>query len=498
MQIGFICLARACRQPTLDLSNAMQTTTQVLLLATGLSAVLAGAGLTRAGESTAPAGGGAGKQTFDVRDYGARGDGATLDTEAVNLAIARCAEAGGGQVLFPPGRYLCGTIHLRSHLALWLAAGATLVGTTNLALYQAPGVPSFMPEARWGNRHRGLIVGENAEDITIAGQGVIDGNKVFDAAGEERMRGPHTITFVNCRGFTLRDVSIVDSANYAVFFQASDDVDIRDVTIRGGWDGVHFRGAPERWCRHVNITGCRFYTGDDSIAGRYWDNVVIAGCIVNSSCNGIRLIGPATRLIVDHCLFYGPGLQPHRSSNRTNMLSGVILQPGAWDRTQGLLDEVLLANNTMHNVASPVTLWTKPGNPVNRVTVTGLTATGVYRSALSVESWSEAPITNVVLRVASIEFSGGGRAEQAKERVKSPGVDCRPLPAWGIYARNVGQLTLEDVRLSLAGDDLRPVVMADQVQRLNLDAVRFAHVSGVTQPVITTNVGKVLLRETDR
>ena len=99
-----------------------------------------------------------------------------------------------------------------------------------------------MPEARWGNWHRGLIVGEDAEDITIAGQGVIDGNKVFDAAGEERMRGPHTIVFVNCRQFTLRDVSIVNAANYAVFFQASDDVDIRDVTITGGWDGVHFRG----------------------------------------------------------------------------------------------------------------------------------------------------------------------------------------------------------------------------------------------------------------
>ena len=225
--------------------------------------------------------------------------------------------------------------------------------------------------------------------------------------------------------------------------------------------------------------------------------MVIAGCLVNSSCNGLRLIGPATRLVVNHCLFYGPGLQPHRTSNRTNMLSGIILQPGAWDRTQGLLDEVLLADNTMLNVASPVTIWTKPGNPVNRITVAGLTATGVYRSALSVESWADAPITNVVLRGASIEFTGGGKAEQATQLVKGPGVDCRPLPAWGVYARNVEQLTLEDVRLSLASDDLRPVLLADQVQRLNLDALRFTHLPAVTHPLVTTNVGKLLLRQTD-
>ena len=471
----------------------MRIARQSFLLTGCLGAVLAMAGSARAAEALSPRGG-AGSRTFEVRDYGARGDGATLDTEAVNRAIGACAEAGGGQVLVPPGRYLCGTIHLRSHLTLYLAAGATLVGTTNLALYQPPEVPAFMPEARWGNWHRGLIVGENAEDVTIAGPGVIDGNKVFDPAGEERMRGPHTITFAGCRRFALRDISIVDSANYAVFFQASDDVDIRNVTITGGWDGVHFRGAPARWCHHVSITGCRFYTGDDSIAGRYWDDVVIAGCLVNSSCNGIRLIGPATRLVVDHCLFYGPGVRPHRTSARTNMLSGIILQPGAWDRTEGLLDEVLLANNTMRNVASPVTLWTKPGNPVNRVTVAGLTATGVYRSALSVESWSPAPITNVVLRGATIEYRGGGQASQAKERVRGPGVDCRPLPAWGVYARNVERLTLEDVRLSLTGEDFRPVVMAEGVQRLDLDGLRFTPVAGVTQPLVTNSVESVFLR----
>ena len=448
--------------------------------------------------SLLPVSGAAAGHIFNIRDNGATGDGTTLDTAAINQSIDLCAKAGGGQVLFPPGRYLSGTVHLRSRVTLFLDAGATLVGTTNLTQYQQPAPPDFMPEAKWGKWHRALIVGENLEDVAITGQGVIDGNKVFDPTGEERMRGPHTVVFLSCRRFTIRDVSIVDSANYAVFFQISDDVDIRHVKFVGGWDGVHWRGAPERWCRNVTIIGCQFYTGDDAIAGRYWDNTVISDCLVNSSCNGIRLIGPARRLIVNNCLFFGPGQQPHRTSGerrRTNMLSGIILQPGAWDKTQGLLDDVLLANNTMHDVASPVTLWTKPGNPVGRVTVNGLRATGVYRSAMSAESWADAPITNLVLRAVSVEFSGGGKAEQARQPVKGPGVDARSLPAWGLYARNVEQIEIEDVRLSLRNDDLRPVLFADGVKRLNLDNFKFTRVEGVTEPLATTNVGKVSLRE---
>ncbi len=434
-------------------------------------------------------------RTFNVRDYGATGDGTTLDTVSLNQAIEACSKAGGGEVLVPAGRYLSGTIHLRSHVSLLLGAGARLVGTTNLLQYEQPAVPAFMPEAKWGKWHRALLVAEGAEDVEIAGPGVIDGNKVFDPTGEEHMRGPHTLVFVDCRRFTVRDVSIVDAANYAIFFQISDDVDIRNVQITGGWDGVHFRGAPDRWCHNVRITDCRFATGDDSIAGRYWDTVVISGCTLNSACNGIRLIGPATHLLVSSCLFYGPGQRVHRTSNRANMLSGIILQPGAWDRTEGLLDEVFIANNVMRDVASPVTIWTKPGNPVGKVTVSGLDATGVYRAPFSAESWSSLPITNVILRNISVEFAGGGTAEQARQTVKGPGVDARVLPAWGVYARNVENLTLEDVRLSVARSDFRPVVAAEGVQRLNLDGFRFTHVTGVAEPLAVTNVGTVKVRE---
>jgi len=150
----------------------------------------------------------------------------------------------------------------------------------------------------------------------------------------------------------------------------------------------------------------------------------------------------------------------------------------------------------MRDVASPVTIWTRPGNPVGRITVAGLNATGVYRSALSVESWSDSPITNLVVRNASIEFNGGGTAEQSKLAVTGPGVDARPLPAWAVYAHNVEQLTLEDIRLSFAHTDRRPVIVADHVESLALDNVRFPHLPEVTQPLVTLDVGKISLNDT--
>jgi hypothetical protein len=438
-----------------------------------------------------------GTQAFDVRQYGAAGDGKTLDTVAINKAVEACAQAGGGQVRFSPGRYLSATVHLKSHVLLFLESGAVLVGSPDPNSYQYPTLPEFMPEAKWGKWHRALILGDGVEDIGIAGGGVIDGNKVFDPKGEERMRGPHTFVFVNCRNVTVRDVSFVDSANYAIFFQISEHVDIRNIKIVGGWDGVHFRGAPGHPCRDVSISDCRFFTGDDSIAGRYWENTVISDCIINSSCNGIRLIGPATHLIIRDCLFYGPGLQPHRSSNRFNMLAGVCLQPGAWDATQGELDDVFISDITMTNVTTPFHFMMKPGNTAGRITVTRASATGVYRAACSVESWAENPFKDVVFRDVDVEFEGGGTATDVSREVKAPGVDARPLPAWGFYARNVENLTLEDVRLTCRKPDLRPVMICDDVNQLTLDTFRFTRVADVNEPVVLNRVGAVRLENTD-
>src|SRR6185503_6381370 len=145
----------------------------------------------------------------------------------------------------------------------------------------------------------------------------------------------------------------------------------------------------------------QLFTGDDCIAGWYWEDTLIANCVINSSCNGIRLIGPAKNLVIHDCLFYGPGKFEHRSSRdqkRRNMLAGLCLQPGAWDRTEGLLDGVHASNLTMHDVTTPLHFAVKEGNTVGRVTVDGLKATGAYRAAMSVEGWAKEPIGRVSLR----------------------------------------------------------------------------------------------------
>jgi hypothetical protein len=415
----------------------------------------------------------AAQKNFNVRDYGAVGDGQTLDTAAINQAIDTCAGAGGGRVRLPPGNYLSGTVRLQSRVEFYLEAGATLRATTNLDLYQTFTASKMSPirlaSSRW---HRGLILAEDAQDFAIAGPGAIDGRHVFDPRGEERMRGPHGILLGRCRNFTLRDVVLTNAGNYALLFLFTDQVSVSNVTFAGGWDGVHFRGSPERWCHDVRITDCRFFTGDDSIAGSYWDHVVISNCTINSSCNGIRLIGPARDTLIAQCEFFGPGRHEHRTSraqHRTNMLAALCLQPSAWEPMPGPMDNIRMCDLKIRDVTTPFHIVIRTNNTAGRLQIERVTATGAYRAACSVESWGEPSFDRVVFRDVSVAFTGGGQPEDARLVVRSPGVDARKLPAWGFYVRGVKHLALENVRLTCEQDDARPMFLADGLDDLILD-----------------------------
>ncbi|MEM6459383.1 MAG: glycosyl hydrolase family 28-related protein [Planctomycetota bacterium] len=412
---------------------------------------------------------------FDPRAFGAVGDGETDDTPAFQAAIDAAAAAGGGAVCTPPGVYVTATLRLRSGVILELGTGATLRAHPDPDAYSG-----CRPQGKMGARwYRGMVVAEDTQDAGVVGPGMIDGRHLYDPAGEERQRGPHTVLVARSTGFRVHGVHLKDSANYAVMIVNGDDTDVHGVTVTGGWDGVHARGNPQRSCQRLTVTDCRFFTGDDAIAGCWVDDLLVRNCVLNSSCNGLRWIGPARRMVVDQCLISGPGRHAHRTQGRQNTLIGVTLQPSAWEPMPGDLDDVRLTNLTMHRVKCPLMVVAHPPNRVGRIDVRRLTATGVYGPACSFESWSEEPVGRVTMSDIDLDFEPDspdrGDADATcgpLSPVARPHVGSRPLPAWGVYAHRVQSLDLRDVRLHHPQPPADPAIRADGVDRLDLDGLR--------------------------
>jgi hypothetical protein len=177
------------------------------------------------------------------------------------------------------------------------------------------------------------------------------------------------------------------------------------------------------------------------------------------------------------------------------MLAALNLQPGAWDATNGSLDNVLISDIIMHNVSTPFHFSLKSGNTAKNITVNRVSATGVYRAASSVESWAETAFEKVIFRDVTIEYKSGGTRKKTLMRVKSPGVDARPLPAWAFYARNVKDLIFDNVRLRCEKEDLRPVLMCNGVESLTLDDFKFTPSSEISKAFILDDVMHIKLHD---
>jgi hypothetical protein len=408
---------------------------------------------------------------YNIVDYGAAGDSLTLNTKAINAAIAECATKGGGTVIIPEGTFLTGTISLKSHVSLYLMPGAEIKGTSDLNQY-IPYVPAGEtrgPEHfRW---NRALVLGDHVENVTIEGSGVINGDHVFDPEGEEGMRGPHTILFGGSRNIHIKGITINNAANYAFLAYQLEDATFTGVKFNAGWDGIHIR-----WGKNLKISDCTFYTGDDAIAGGYWENMEISDNEINSSCNGIRLIMPATNLSIERCHFFGDGKFEHRTSRekkRKNMLSAIILQPGGWGKAEGMLENVLIRDVTIENVDNPLNMILNEGNNAKGILVENLRATHINKSACSVESWKGGRYEDVSFKNVVIEYVGHDDPELLEIVPGQPHVDARPLPCWALFARCIDKLVLDSVQFRYTGKELRPAFIFDDIGTLDLNEISY-------------------------
>lgn len=390
-----------------------------------------------------------GRSVFNVRDYGATGDGKTLETKALNEAVVACAAAGGGTVFVPAGQYLTGTVELKSHVTLDLDAGATILGSENPDDYPAT-------KSVWGDDREmmaPLIYAVDAENIAITGRGTIDGQgaiwwrrvrlnepKKFPpgpqtdedrAEAAKLARGrPHMIRPVRCMDVLIEHVSLRNSAEWNIHPMLCENVRVEGVTITAPPINAHNTdGIDPESCRNVQILNCRIDTGDDCVTlksgidalgrkmGRPDENITIANCVMYRGHGGVtigsEMSGGVRNVVVTNCVFAGTDIGIRIKSQRGR---------------GGVVEGISVSNVVMENVPSPFTITTFYGGgdrpdqvfPVNEGTpryrdmlFSNITARGA-RVAGSITGLREMPIENLTFDNVHIQAETGFTCTNAK------------------------------------------------------------------------------------
>lgn len=474
--------------------------------------------------------------TFNVRDFGATGDGTTLDSPAINAAIDAAAEAGGGTVLLPAGRYFSGSIRMKSNINLHLAEGAVIVADRWNSKNFDPTEP-FDPPAFQDGGHtyfeNSLIWGRNLTNVSITGTGMIYGRGLTTWEGELNKKlgfgrgseGWGAGEPVNPREPTW-------AANKAIAFVKSTGIEIRDITIlRGGWIALIVTG-----CDDVVIEGVTIDTGRDGINIDASQNVVVRNTRVNAPRDDAICLKathvhgyqrPTKNVLIENCYVSGfevgtfvDGTRQPDSSDRRNArvklgtessggfinihVRNVIFEDSMGFTIQsvdGALTENIVAENlTMRNVRNYV-LYIVTGernrtpnltteSTMRNVRISNVSAEGVdTMSGIQIFGMEHLPIENLLLENIRIVNKGGGTARHAANRPRDLGTDYPDphgrmyMPAHGIFARHVRNLELRNVDMKLASPDARPVAEFEKIQGLRLDRVGGDVSPGVNPPV---------------
>jgi polygalacturonase len=419
---------------------------------------------------------------FDVRERGAAADGTTLATKAIQAAVDACAAAGGGTVYFPPGRYLSGTIFLKSGVALDLEAGAVLLGSRNLADY--PETVQVFRSYTDVYTKKSLIYAEKVENIAIRGRGRIDGQGA-SFKGPYLVR-PYMIRVSECRNILVEDVTIVDSPMWVQHYLACSDVVIRGIKVyskvNSNNDGIDI-DCSER----VRISDCDINSGDDAIvlkstANRPCRDVVVTNCTLSTHCNALKLgtesNGGFENITVSNCTVFDTRL----SGIAVEMVDG------------GLLDRVSFSNIVMKNVGNPI--FVRLGNrarpyqekgpkpamgSLRNVQISNVQATGAGKVGCSITGLPGHPAENITLDNIRLSFVGGGTAADSQRKIeefpeKYPEFQMfGTLPAYGFYCRHARNLTFRNVETRFESPEARPGLVTEDVDGLRVIDSIFAN-----------------------
>jgi polygalacturonase len=479
-------------------------------------------------------------RTRNIRDFGAAGDGKTLDSPAINRAIEACAQAGGGTVCVPAGTYLSGSIHMKSNISLFLDAGAVLLGAPQDMNAYDPAEHFEGKAYQDGGHtyfHNSLIWGENLVNVSITGPGTINGgglsrgdgpldaisgfsqpraNRPMPDPNKPVRLGNKAIALKLCRQVLLRDITIYHGGHFAIITTGCDGLTIDNVTIDTNRDGIDID-----CCRNTNVSNCRINApGDDALCpkssfalGRnvITENLTITNCQVSGFQEGTLLDGTMKlRRNGNGRIKFGTeangGFRNVTVSNCTfRACRGLALE----EVDGGILENIVIDNISMMEVPTyPIYITTGQRNRGPDVTtvsrarnilISNVMATGIGReSGIQITGMPEHPIDGVRLNNIWLEFEGGGTEEHAQIVPPELGTGYPEprgrMPSYGVFARHVRNLEMSNIRVSFTTEDRRPPMVCVDVSGLEIDNFK-AQVAGGVKAARFEQVKGLVIRE---
>jgi len=446
---------------------------------------------------------------YNVRDYGAKGDSQSLDTPAIQRAIAAASTNGGGTVFFPAGEYLSYTIQLQNNLALYLDPGAVLIAAkeVNGVGYDDPEPNGpFEPYQDFGHNHwnNSLIAGIGLHDVSILGQGRIWGRDLTHENRAVKGAGNKAIALKLCRNVTIRDISILHGGHFGILATGVDNLTLSNLKIDTDCDGFDID-----CCKNVRVDNCTINSPfDDAIClkssyalgyPRATENVTIMNCQVSGYNVGALLDGTFKRTYKEYQPNSCPNGRIKLGTESNGGFKNITIANCLFDFSFGLaleavdgaeLEDIAISNITMRDIVDcplfirlGARLRGPPGTKVGtcrRISVNNLVVYNAHFKCGSIISGLPGHnIEDVDLGNIRICYEGGGTREMARREVAEYAKDYPEpqdfgtLPSYGFFFRHVRGLRVHDVTVSYLSGEKRPPFVLDDVAEAS-----FHHVAG--------------------
>ena len=389
------------------------------------------------------------EKVFNIKDYGANGDGVTLNTVALQKAIDTCTESGGGVVLIPAGQFVTGTVQIKSNVTLSLDYGAELLGSQDINDYPT----DKLSRAREG-QSQCLLYAKDATNIRFEGLGVIDGRgtpEVFPRR-REGQRGdnrPRLFRFENCENLTFSGLTYKNPAFWGIHLIDCKNIHFNAVTVRFRNNNFNNDGLDLDGCENVLIENCDIDTGDDAICLKSSKNpcrnVVVRDCRLSSNTAALKF-GSSSRggfidVSVTNCYFYDCPM----GAIKLGLVDG------------GQLENIEISRIVMERVGCPI--FIRLGNRGNSFGEGGTVPVGTLKNVRISDVVAEVTVEDRVKRMTAYRGLKLDTTPGVTDNEKSK---VGPIMITGIPGHYVEDVILENIRISFPGhgteEDARLVV----------------------------------------